>query len=89
MEDQTPDPLSPADLADCEAQLPEWDSLAVRDYWEAVIEAELGAPLSPGSSMNHPRPVRYRRSTGDTVLRLVTSAEAAPTDSALPWDEAA
>lgn len=32
------------ELATCEAELEDWERLAVRDYWAAVIAEELGAP---------------------------------------------
>lgn len=66
------------DLALCEAELEEWDELAVRDYWESVVAEELGASLSRAAepvvgSGERVRLRRYERRTGNTVLRLITS----------------
>lgn len=36
--------LAGEQLASVEAELEEWDQLAVRDHWDAVVAAELGAP---------------------------------------------
>lgn len=71
-----------AELADCVEPLPEWDRLRVRDYWDAVVAEELGAPepvASPETwsdlgSSERVRLRRYRRRTQNTVLRLVTAA---------------
>lgn len=47
MHDRDLDIPSAAELADCEAELPEWDRLAVCDYWEAVVNEELGEEPTP------------------------------------------
>lgn len=52
MEDLSVDP-SPAELALIEAELPEWERLAVRDYWDAVVAEEITeVPVS----VNAPEP---------------------------------
>lgn len=38
---------SAADLAAIEAELPEWERLRVRDYWDAVVSEELGKDAAP------------------------------------------
>lgn len=53
MHDRDLDVPSAAELADCEAELPEWDRLQVRDYWEAVVDEELGE--SPAPEEHEPR----------------------------------
>lgn len=46
MQDPNIDP-SPAELALIEAELPEWERLAVRDYWDAVLAEEMAElPMS-------------------------------------------
>lgn len=73
---------SAADLASIEAELPEWDRLRVRDYWDAVIAEELGAPQPPAapsgssnlSSGDRVRARRHLRRANNTVLRRVTAA---------------
>lgn len=72
---------SAAELAATEAELPEWDRLAVRDHWEAVIAEELGAPQVPASPFawsslgpgEKERVRRYERREDAKVLRLITS----------------
>lgn len=43
---ELPDPASSTGeaLAEVQAPLEEWDELAVRDHWDAVVASELGAP---------------------------------------------
>lgn len=72
---------SAADLASIESELPEWDRLRVRDYWDAVVAEELGAPKpavarcdwSKLGSGERVRLRRYQRRVGNAVLRLVTA----------------
>jgi hypothetical protein len=47
MDDRDLDGPNAAELAHCEAELPEWDRLRVRDYWEAVVSEELGEDPVP------------------------------------------
>lgn len=76
----------PQGLAACESPLEEWDRLSVRDYWEAVISEELGAPERPASpqvwsvmgSGERIRLRRYQRRAGNAVLRLVTAESDSP-----------
>ncbi|MBK0865482.1 hypothetical protein INP57_01520 [Saccharopolyspora sp. HNM0986] len=76
----------PYGLADCESPLEEWERLSVRDYWEAVISEELGAPERPASpqvwsvmgSGERVRLRRYQRRAGNAVLRLVTAETDSP-----------
>lgn len=71
-----------AELAESVALLPEWDRLAVRDYWAELIAEELGTrvPLSARSkrpttgSRERVRLHRSERRKEHTVLRLVTQA---------------
>lgn len=82
MEDPNIDP-SPAELALIEAELPEWERLAVRDYWDAVVGEELAAATNSVES-RYFRDVnagqmergRIRRQRGSAVLRLVTDVPA-------------
>ncbi|WP_338602653.1 hypothetical protein [Saccharopolyspora sp. SCSIO 74807] len=75
-----------AELAGIEAELPEEDRLRVRDYWDAVVAEELGAPepaASPGDwsvlrSGERTRLRRYERRAGNAVLRLVTAESDGP-----------
>lgn len=84
-----------SELAFCEAALPEWDRLHVRDYWDAVVAVELGAPepaASPGAwsamgSGERVRLRRYERRARNAVLRLVTAD--AETSSVPQYGEAA
>ena len=77
---------SAAELAGIEAELPEEDRLRVRDYWEAVISEELGAPERPAApqvwsvmgSGERVRLRRYQRRAGNAVLRLVTAESDGP-----------
>lgn len=88
---------SAADLAAIESELPEWDRLAVRDYWETVIAEELGASEPVASrfawssmgSGERERVRRYERRTGNTVLRLVTEIADGSITSAPNTGEAA
>lgn len=48
------DALSPAMLADCEAALSEWERLAVRDYWDAVVAEELAEVPVPVDALDLP-----------------------------------
>ncbi|GAA4613045.1 hypothetical protein [Saccharopolyspora hordei] len=69
------------ELAFCEANLDEWDQLRVRDYWEAVVTAELGAPMGVASVYRwsamgpgeHTRIRRQQRRTDNRVLRLIAT----------------
>jgi hypothetical protein len=82
MEDQGSYSPPAAELADAEVELPEWDRLRVRDYWDAVIAEELGARQSPASPYAWSEP-------GDaaiSMLRLVTDVD---DSDATSWDEAA
>lgn len=74
MDEPDLDVPSAADLAAIEAELPEWDRLRVRDHWEAVIAEELDSP-EPADELAEPEPtpLRHRRRTDATVLRLVTA----------------
>lgn len=45
---------SAEELTAMEAELPEWDRLRVRDYFDAVIAEELGAQQSPASPYTAP-----------------------------------
>ncbi|MEU6263899.1 hypothetical protein [Saccharopolyspora shandongensis] len=81
---------SAEELAFCEAELQEWDRLTVRDYWDAVVAEELGAPQSPASPFawsemgpaERARLRRYERRAENTVLRLITTAADASSSSA-------
>lgn len=73
MDHQDAEMPSPAILADCEAALPEWDRLAVRDYWDAVVAAELGSPVSQVSAPD--RAASSIRTAGRAVLHLVTNEQ--------------
>lgn len=77
MEDLSVDP-SPAELALIEAELPEWERLAVRDYWDAVVDEEIGEVPLPVNALD-PRAFvtqellsgQGHRNSGDaSVLRL-------------------
>ncbi|GAB2657144.1 hypothetical protein GCM10027271_14620 [Saccharopolyspora gloriosae] len=78
--------FSAIDLAFCEAALPEWDRLHVRDHWEAVVAEELGSPeplvapfvWSELGSGERVRLRRYQRRVGNSVLRLVSAAAEVP-----------
>lgn len=88
---------SAEELAMCESELPEWDRLAARDYWDAVIAEELGAPLSPASPFawselgpgERDRVRRYERRQEAKVLRLITSVADESAESAPDFGEAA
>lgn len=83
---------SPAELALIEAELPEWERLAVRDYWDAVVAEEIGAatesvePLRTGmptGPSERRRSRRVRRLVDDTALRLIANdrvVESCPDD---------
>lgn len=51
MEDLSVDP-SPAELALIEAELPEWERLAVRDYWDAVVAEEIAEVPVPVNALD-------------------------------------
>lgn len=78
---------SPATLADCEATLPEWDRLAVRDYWDGVIAEEIGAPLyrvaEPG------RAASPSDTAGRPALHLAISQQPPRVELPSSFDEAA
>lgn len=67
MHERDLDVPSAAELADCEAELPEWDRIQVRDYWEAVVNEELG---------EDPTPTEHEPRT--TALRVLRTDSAAP-----------
>ncbi len=59
MDDVDPNYPSAAELAAVEAELPEWERLRVRDYWDAVCVEEWGAPsphAEPETSTEEPTP---------------------------------
>lgn len=84
---------TPEELANSTALLPEWDRLAVRDYWAEVVAEELGtrqpaSARSRWSAMTSRDRVRLRRSERrkeHTELRLVAqvadAAAASPPSS--------
>lgn len=80
---------SPAALADCEAVLPEWDRLAVRDYWDQVIAAELGAPVLRLSEPDGATNPACDSTAGPPTLRLVTNHQLPRIELPSAFDEAA
>lgn len=62
MDDVDPNYPSAAELAAVEAELPEWERLRVRDYWDAVCVEEWGA-RSPHAEPEAPT----RESTPDSA----------------------
>ncbi|MDI2031548.1 hypothetical protein QFW96_23170 [Saccharopolyspora sp. TS4A08] len=67
-----------AELADCEAELSEFEQEAVQDYWSQVIAEELGElPVTPFAwselgAGERTRLRRYERREAGAVLRLIT-----------------
>ncbi|RKT84867.1 hypothetical protein SAMN05421805_10160 [Saccharopolyspora antimicrobica] len=89
---------SAEELAFCEAELPEWERLSVRDYWDAVIAEELGAQVWPASPYawsdlgpsEQTRLRRQQRRTNNAGLRLITVVtDRTPSDMAPNLGEAA
>lgn len=79
-----------AELAAIESELPEWDRLAVQDYWATVVAEELEAaqPTTTSYRWNAMGPAerrrehRVRRRVGNTVLRsIVSSVETSSLDA--------
>ena len=77
MEDLSIYPL-PAELALVEAELPEWERLAVRDYWDAVVAEEMAEVPVPVNALD-PRAFvaqrlqgrgQHRNSGSASVLRF-------------------
>ncbi|TWF93368.1 hypothetical protein [Saccharopolyspora dendranthemae] len=68
-----------AELANCEAELSEFEQDAVRSYWDQVIAEELGElPVAPFvwselGAGERTRLRRYERREAGAVLRLVTT----------------
>lgn len=70
-----------AELADCEAELSEFEQQAVQGYWDQVIAEELGAaevPVTPFAwselgAGERTRLRRLERRTAGASLRLITA----------------
>lgn len=68
-----------AELANCEAELSEFEQQAVQDYWSLVIAEELGeVPVAPFvwselGAGERTRLRRYERREAGAVLRLITT----------------
>jgi hypothetical protein len=73
MDERDLDVPSAAELADCEAELPEWDRLRVRDHWDAVVSEELGE--EPVPEEHEPR-TTFLRGLGPDISEVRSHPEA-------------
>ena len=78
-----------AELANCEAELREFEQQAVQSYWDQVIAEELGASALPVAPFvwselgtgERTRLRRYDRREAGAELRLITAEADAASDS--------